>query len=67
MGIEFSSSSMVVDQLDVKSVVRFKAENNSPIGPDKSRTKILSSRLSAGEADTAGGPDLAELLRNQGP
>jgi len=32
MGIEFSSSSMVVDQLNVKGVVLLKAENNSPIG-----------------------------------
>jgi hypothetical protein len=33
MGIEFSSSLMVIDQLDIKGVVPLKAENDSPIGP----------------------------------
>jgi hypothetical protein len=35
MGIEFSSSSMVVDQLNVKGIVPLKAKNNSPIGPHR--------------------------------
>src|ERR1700682_1808707 len=35
MGIEFSSSLMVVDQFNIKGVVPFKAENDSPIGSDR--------------------------------
>jgi hypothetical protein len=33
MGIEFSFSLMVVGQFDIKGVVPFKAEDDSPIGP----------------------------------
>jgi hypothetical protein len=35
MDMEFSSSLMVVDQLDVEGVLPCKAENDSPIGPDR--------------------------------
>jgi len=35
MGIEFSSSLVVIDQLDVKSIISFKTEDNPPVGPDR--------------------------------
>jgi len=33
MGIEFCSSLVVIDQLNVKNIISFKTEDNPPVGP----------------------------------